>query len=168
MFSTLDSSSSSVYSVFAATKRCNCSMKRNMRTVFGLFLVSLARCLAGCNLRESQPCWGPPFHQERRPFSPKGFSDYSYKSLNIVSTSLPRFCAQHTGDFPSADAALCILLFSTSAGAQTVVATVPATNDAAIWTGTPSENGVNLFASSWRFADVYLRPGQLRTFVMGR
>lgn len=45
----------------------------------------------------------------------------------------------HTGEFPRADATLCNRLFNTSAGAQTVVATVPAINDAAMWTGTPSE-----------------------------
>lgn len=39
---------------------------------------------------------------------------------------------------PVVDAALCILLFITSAGAQTVVATVPAANDAVMCTGTPS------------------------------
>jgi hypothetical protein len=44
--------------------------------------------------------------------------------------------------WPPMAAELCILLFNTSAGAQTVVATVPATSDANIWTDTPSESDV--------------------------
>jgi len=67
-----------------------------------------------------------------------------------VSLSLP------TEAFPFTDAALCNLLFKTSAGAQTVVATVPAAKDAAMWTGTPSDSFRTLFERSCRFVDVYL------------
>ena len=51
----------------------------------------MACCLAWCNLRKSQPCWRPPFHQERRPFSFKRFPDDSDKPLNIISNSLHKF-----------------------------------------------------------------------------
>jgi hypothetical protein len=49
-----------------------------------------------------------------------------HQNCQKVSLSLP------TGAFPFKDAALCNLLFKTSAGAQTVVATVPAAKDAAM------------------------------------
>jgi hypothetical protein len=65
-----------------------------------------------------------------------------------------------TGVSPFADAALCNLLFKTSAGAQTVVAIVPAANDAATWTRTPSETFMSLFERIFLFADVYLKYGQ--------
>ncbi len=42
------------------------------------------------------------------------------------------------GLIPSTTTAFCTRLFSTSAGAHTVVATVPATNDARKWVGKPS------------------------------
>jgi hypothetical protein len=61
-----------------------------------------------------------------------------------------------TGASPLADAALCNLLFRTSAGAQTVVATVPAANEAAIWTGTPSETLSILLDRTCLLTDVYL------------
>lgn len=41
---------------------------------------------------------------------------------------------------PFTEAAFCSLLFKTSAGAHTVVATVPAITEAVICTGTPSES----------------------------
>lgn len=46
----------------------------------------------------------------------------------------------HTAFFPPA-AALCNLLFNTSAGAHTVVATVPAAREARMCTGRPSVMG---------------------------
>ena len=56
-----------------------------------------------------------------------------------------------TFDFPFA---LCSLLFKTSAGAHTVVATVPAINEAAIWIGIPSGSGISLFESNLLFEAV--------------
>lgn len=68
---------------------------------------------------------------------------------------------RHTCGDPEDDAALCIRLFNTSAGAQTVVATVPAIKDDAIWTGTPSERSSDLLERSAAFACVYLVWSQL-------
>ena len=61
-----------------------------------------------------------------------------------------------TGECPRADVALCNLLFSTSAGAHTVVATVPATREAIMCVGMPSDSFNVLFESSLPFAEVYL------------
>ena len=68
----------------------------------------------------------------------------------------------YTGAFPFTEAALCNLLFKTSAGAQTVVATVPAAKEAAMWTGTPSVSLIIVFERIFRFADVYLVLSQYR------
>lgn len=57
---------------------------------------------------------------------------------------------------PSTLAALWSLLFITSAGAHTVVATVPAASEANIWIGIPSDNFRTEFDNSSRFASVYL------------
>jgi hypothetical protein len=63
------------------------------------------------------------------------------------------------GPFAEAVVALCNLLLRTSAGAQTVVATVPAAKDAAICTGTPSDRLSVLLERILRFALVYLWSG---------
>ena len=65
-----------------------------------------------------------------------------------------------TCDNPEDAAALCILLFSTSAGAHTVVATVPAIKEDAICTGTPSETLRSWLERSAALAWVYLELGQ--------
>lgn len=59
------------------------------------------------------------------------------------------------GAGPFAEAALCSLLFKTSAGAHTVVATVPAANDEAMCTGTPSDSLSVSFESRLLFTVVY-------------
>jgi hypothetical protein len=59
--------------------------------------------------------------------------------------------SRHTFDFPLA---LCNLLFRTSAGAHTVVATVPAIKEEMMCVGTPSERGMILFESNRLFEAV--------------
>lgn len=56
--------------------------------------------------------------------------------VNLYSTGWRDI--KHTCDFPFTAAALCSLLFTTSAGAHTVVATVPAAREAIMWIGKPS------------------------------
>ena len=57
-----------------------------------------------------------------------------------------------TGFTPSTVTAFCIRLFKTSAGAQAVVATVPARREARKWVGIPSFRPRESFASRARFA----------------
>lgn len=55
------------------------------------------------------------------------------QALYYFSVVIPLiFLLRLTADFPPTAAAFCIRLFRTSAGAQTVVATVPAAIDAVI------------------------------------
>ena len=131
-------------------------MKRNISIVFGLFASAKIDLGGNINVRQSEPCWCPPFHQKSWPLILQRGHEYFRKPLFILSIKTKIQGNLHTGVSPLADVALCNLLFKTSAGAQTVVATVPAANDAAIWTGTPSESLSILFVRSWRFADVYL------------
>jgi hypothetical protein len=69
------------YSVFAATNRCNCSMNRNISTVFGLFPLVWHSTESKFDSRKSQPCWSPSFHEKPWPFVLQCFSDNFYNSL---------------------------------------------------------------------------------------
>ena len=150
------------HSVFADTKRCSCSMKRNMRTVFGLDMSIRILLVWIDSLRKSEPSWRPSFHQESRSFILQRRHKDRHKALSNFSKNIRGQDIVYTGAFPFTEAALCNLLFKTSAGAQTVVATVPAAKEAAMWTGTPSVSLIIVFERIFRFADVYLVLSQYR------
>jgi hypothetical protein len=147
--------------VFAATKRCNCSMNRNMRIVLGLQV--------SAKIGQSGRIQLTPVSTMLVSIPSSGIlAPHSLTSSRIFSRvpfpcqlDANSFGFLHTGASPPAEAALCNLLFRTSAGAQTVVATVPAANEAAIWTGTPSETLSILLDRICLFADVYLMPVSL-------
>jgi hypothetical protein len=67
---------------------------------------------------------------------------------------------QLTWQCPLVAKEFCMVLFNTSAGAQTVVATVPARNDARKWAGIPS--GRNSADKIWALAAEYLFMSILR------
>jgi hypothetical protein len=81
------------------------------------------------DIRQSQPRGGPTLHQEHRAFATHAFSD-DLDHLKPVRLRLSS--ERHVASSLTVDplAALWILLFSTSAGAQAVVATVPANREA--------------------------------------
>jgi len=146
----------SVQSTFAPTHFWSCSININMRTVFGLH--TLAPWLAAPSSLLTQ-VWA------------KLASILSSKTLGLQPSKILK--ALSRDPTPTSDCfwillfrrtfcwaliaeAFCSRLFSTSAGAQTVVATVPAASEARMCIGTPSDNPNILFESSLRFATEYL------------
>lgn len=122
------------------TNLCNCSMKMKVRTVFGLAFVSHHPTIDICvmtyaNLSQAgvhprmRNC-GPSFRNESTIILPT-LCTICQLSSGITGKLL-------TGLTPSTVTAFWTLLFRTSAGAQAVVATVPASSEARKWTGIPS------------------------------
>lgn len=105
------------------------------------------------NLRQSQPRWCPTLHQEPRTFVPQRLFYDPENTLHDLSAVNNMIAFESlTSLTPLTDTAFCTLLFKTSAGAQTVVATVPATDDARKCVMIPSFRFTEWFDSNWRFA----------------
>lgn len=141
-------------------------MNKNMRTVLGLQV--------SAKIDQSGRIQLTPVSTMLVSIPSSGILAPHSSTSSRIFSRLPFPCQQdansfgvlHTGASPPAEAALCNLLFRTSAGAQTVVATVPAANEAAIWTGTPSETLSILLDRICLFADVYLIPVSLYQQVL--
>jgi hypothetical protein len=132
-----------------STSFCSFSMKTNINTVFGLTKSSVkVHSNRSSHLRQSQPCWHPSSHQEGWAFRPQRLAEDFPDALKPRQRAY--FCLlfffffpKPTDLFPLGLDELCNRLFKTSAGAQTVVATVPAASDASICTRGPSSSFVD-------------------------
>lgn len=142
------------------TSRCSCSMKMNVRIVFGLQIVS-----DGSYAWPQESTYASRIQAGVQPLMRNRGPSFRNDSTMILLT-LCQFCQllfnhkysgyPRTGFTPSTVTAFWILLFRTSAGAQAVVATVPASNEARKCVGIPSLRPREGFDNSWCLAAEYL------------
>lgn len=169
---------------FQLTKSCSFSIKTNVKIVCGLRIGkglstkdSSLSVKSVFHSRQAQPSRRPAFHEEQGAFLAQALGCYLEEALLIPMSAASVHHDEYGDrvekgeegwertDEPPALLAACTRLLSTSAGAQMVVATVPATRLDSMWVLTSSCRAV--LARRERFAAVYLY-GRDKWYLLGR